>query len=314
MIGYIFLFFLSLLLAGFFAGAETAFIVFQSEPERKGLSKYVCFFVEKPDRMITLLLVATNISIVTATASSTRIFTRVFRTNGEVVSLVFVSIVSLVFCEIVPKSIAIVRAEPIVKKSSFALYLLYWFISPFVRVVLFIADAIVVFVRSLIKKPDLHFKKEELIQIIERDKSGSVAEKIVFIRSAFGIEEKLLRDYAKRSLGFPVLRRDCKVEDVLKISREKGVLVFPVVDESGEPIGVVELVDIISENMEENIDRFVKPFCRLSRDLQLKDVLSEIDKIQPICTLVNENGQIDSYFMLDDFIETLEDILITSRL
>lgn len=123
----IFLIFL-ILLSGFFSAAETALMSLNKikikqlvEDEVKG-AKEIQKLVENPSEILSTILICNNIVNILASSISTIVFIELFKGVGvgvaTLLSTIFLTIVILIFGEITPKTIAVIKSE----KFSFCLY------------------------------------------------------------------------------------------------------------------------------------------------------------------------------------------------
>ncbi|MEO3389273.1 HlyC/CorC family transporter [Mesorhizobium sp. CAU 1741] len=87
--------------------------------------------IERKDRLIGALLIGNNLVNILASALATSLLLDIFGQSGVVYATIAMTIVIVIFSEILPKSWALARPEP------FAL-----FVAPFVRVVVFLFGAL----------------------------------------------------------------------------------------------------------------------------------------------------------------------------
>jgi CBS domain containing-hemolysin-like protein len=114
------IFLAALLLQGLFAGYETGFIScnrfrlrYMAEEEHGARAMRLLRHIEKPDQMLTTLLIGTNLMVVTCTLVVSFEVTylnpflpeRVTAIVDNVISTVIVAPIMLVFAEIIPKSV-----------------------------------------------------------------------------------------------------------------------------------------------------------------------------------------------------------------
>ncbi len=97
----------------FFAGSETAFVSvnrFKLYTMRKrGVpgARLVYHLLEKPERLLATTLIGTNIALVLAANFTALLYTGLFGRPRPVLSLLTITILSLLFCEVLPKNIAL---------------------------------------------------------------------------------------------------------------------------------------------------------------------------------------------------------------
>ncbi len=107
-----------LLGAAFFAGTETSLIaLFRKRQILKHLPASVSKWIENPEDLFSVTLIGTNISIILTSSVTTKLLIKHFGDVGEIYSMVAVSIVGLILCEVLPKSIALRRPEAFSAKA-----------------------------------------------------------------------------------------------------------------------------------------------------------------------------------------------------
>ena len=302
---------LGFLFAAFFAGAETAFIIFLGQTHSRKLSRYTQFLISNPARLLTLLLVGTNVAIVTASASSTHIFESLSPVNGELFSLVFVTAFTLIFCEIIPKNTAINHYHIWVKKFSPVLCVILFILYPFLLVTYKISNMIVSLLKHILPRYKWEIKKEELLFFLEGEKTSIPNEKLVFMRKAFELEERTVSDYARSLTSVPSAHIEENIGAVVKKAQKYGISLLPVYqNDKQDIIGIVDIVSIFTHDQDKPIKEFVRPLQVLREDMRIKDLLAQARNLMPLCAIVDKSGRTVSLFLLDDFIETLEDLLI----
>ncbi len=122
MITEILIVFISLLFAAFFAGTETAFVTklyrISSGP--------VEWWRRRPEAILTTTLLGTNIAIVTASSVATEIAVQNLGGFGELLVTIGLSVFALIFCETLPKSVALKRSEEWTRISAIPLLIFHF--------------------------------------------------------------------------------------------------------------------------------------------------------------------------------------------
>ncbi|MCK4781442.1 HlyC/CorC family transporter [Candidatus Parcubacteria bacterium] len=137
MIEYIILFFL-ILLSAFFSCSETALfslspvkVRMMMEQKKKGAG--ILYKLKRnPRKLIVTILLGNNVVNIAASALATIISTELFGSQGVGIAIGIMTLLILVFGEIIPKSMAVAKAEKIsliiAKPISFIMYLLWPFV------------------------------------------------------------------------------------------------------------------------------------------------------------------------------------------
>ncbi len=97
----------------FFAGSETAFVstnrfrLYALRKKGARAARPVYYLLEKPERLLSTTLVGTNIALVLASNLTAILYTGLLGRPRPFLSLLTITVLSLVFCEVLPKNIAL---------------------------------------------------------------------------------------------------------------------------------------------------------------------------------------------------------------
>lgn len=134
-------------LSGFFSLAETALTsasrakMLTLAQEGNWRAKVVNFLLAKNDKMLAALLLGNNLINILASAITTELMLRLFDKNGIVIATVLMTVVVLIFAEVLPKSWALHRADTLAMA-----------IAPAVRVILYVLTPITSALSWIVRK------------------------------------------------------------------------------------------------------------------------------------------------------------------
>ncbi len=144
---YLVLFFVCLLLSGFFSSSEVAFVSLQKLRLRHladtegGAAKQVATMTEKPEHLLTIILLGNNLVNTAAAALATIIMLSVLAEGQAVlVATAGVTILLLVFGEVFPKTVATRYGERMALFYATPMKLLIWVLLPIATILVWIAD------------------------------------------------------------------------------------------------------------------------------------------------------------------------------
>ena len=155
-----------LLLSGFFSGSETALMTINryrlAHRARNGerAAKLTQKLLERPDRLIGLILLGNNLVNILAASIATVIGIRLFGQYGIGVASAALTVVVLLFGEVTPKTLAALHPERVALPASYVYWVLKWPLFPIVWVINLIGNAIrytdtgSVTVRAVASQPD----------------------------------------------------------------------------------------------------------------------------------------------------------------
>ena len=164
---------LLVIISAYFSGSETAMMALNRyrlkhlSKEGHGGAKRAAKLLQRPDRLLGVILIGNNLANFTAAALATVLALKVFGENGVVLAPILCTMVFLVFAEVAPKTIAAVYPEKIALPSSYLLQILLWVSYPFVWLVNGIANGLLymVGVRQEEATED-HLSLEELRTVV----------------------------------------------------------------------------------------------------------------------------------------------------
>jgi len=148
-IGVLFLILIILfLLSAFFSGTETALMALNRyklkhlAKENKG-AQLASQLLEKPDRLIGVILIGNNLVNIFITQLATYIGFRLGENTGVAIATGLLTLALLVFAEVTPKTIAALKSEQIALPASYVYVVLLKFAYPLVWLINLIANYVV---------------------------------------------------------------------------------------------------------------------------------------------------------------------------
>ena len=138
--------FVLIMISAYFSGSETAMMTLNRYRLRhlatnghKG-AKRATKMLERPDRLIGLILIGNNLVNILASSIATVIGIRIWGDVGIAISTGVLTLVVLIFAEVTPKTVAALHPEKIAFPSSLVLNGLLFVLSPLVKVINFITS------------------------------------------------------------------------------------------------------------------------------------------------------------------------------
>ncbi len=130
---------LAALAAAFFAGAETAFLA--ADPVRlshlaeKGdrRARRVLAWRDKPETVLSIVLVGTNLGVIGATATFTALMIQVFGKDGATIATLILVPSLMIFQEIVPKGIFLYYADQLAVGSVYPMQIFGVILYPIIK-------------------------------------------------------------------------------------------------------------------------------------------------------------------------------------
>ncbi|MCG9789629.1 CNNM domain-containing protein [Vibrio mediterranei] len=168
-----------IVISGYFSGSETGMMSLNryrlkhlSKTGHKG-AKRVERLLNRPDRLIGLILIGNNLVNILASAIATVIGLRLYGDIGVAIATGALTLVILVFAEVTPKTLAALYPERVSFMSSILLTILMKVLSPLVVLVNFITNGFIRLLGIRVNHNDEdHLSSEELRTVV--NEAGSL--------------------------------------------------------------------------------------------------------------------------------------------
>ncbi|MBM7067495.1 HlyC/CorC family transporter [Actibacterium sp. 188UL27-1] len=244
-----------LVLSGFFSGSETA-LTAASRGKLRSLAdkgsngaKAALDVTEDNERLIGAVLLGNNLVNILATSLATALFTRAFGESGVALATLVMTLLVLIFAEVLPKTYAITNSETAASR-----------VAPVIRIVIGIFSPIVLAVRALVRQvlrlfgvnadPDLNIMnvRDEIAGALALGHSEGVVEKEDRDRllGALDLSERMVEEIMLHRSQIEMVDADATPEEILSQALESPHTRLPVYREDPENIvGVIHAKDLL---------------------------------------------------------------------
>ena len=113
--------------------------------EKNRPARRVTKLLERTDRLLGVILIGNNFTHTLATAIATVIAIRLWSESAVLAVTVFMTIIMIIFAEVMPKTIAAIKPESIAFRASYFLKPLSKILSPLVTLVTFVSNGVTKF-------------------------------------------------------------------------------------------------------------------------------------------------------------------------
>jgi CBS domain containing-hemolysin-like protein len=221
----------------FFAGSETAYVatnrfrLYNLKKRGKQSALLASFLLEKPDRLLSTTLVGVNLSLVLSSNLIARFYMNLFEQPKPFLSLLTITILSLIFCEVLPKNFALVRSFRWTLISSVPLFIFYILFFPVGQIFSFLTKMAIRllgiphsgFVQSLFKK-----KEDVKFFISNHLESHYTEDESRYFQDTVDFGEKRLSDVMVPLVDIMAMPDTSKVRDCLQFIEEHNKYSIPV--------------------------------------------------------------------------------------
>jgi len=310
------LFFL-LLLSAFFSGSETALtrarkagLRVRSEQGDKG-SKKAEAMLEQPERMLSTILLGNNFVNIFASALATALFVAHFGEIGIIYATIAMTIVVLIFAEILPKTIAVAHAESIACRIAGPMHSIQTLLAPLVTVLM----SIISLLKRVLRVPEqteTPLTHKELASMIDISAESGVLDQAreQMLNSSLTLHEVAVKALMTPRKQVRFLDGSLCVAECLKRASKEPHSRHPVfLGATDNLIGIVHLRDLL---------KLKTPDAPLSDAMiwtspafipTTKNALAQLFDFQAnhqhMAIIVDEFGDIEGLITLEDIIEEI---------
>jgi CBS domain containing-hemolysin-like protein len=313
-----FLFFL-LLLSAFFSSAETAITssgrgkLLALQERHPYQRRFLQWLVGDVQRALTITLVSNNLVNIAASAVATSLAILLFGHKSVFWAVIIMTIVIVVFGEILPKSIAIVRSEPILIITLPILRFLGFLFAPFIWTMNQFVRFLGILVGVDLKAQHTFVTREEIEQMVNIGEASGALEAVErkMIHGIISFEETRVYEIMIPRTDMNAIASDATIRDSVTIFQEHGHSRVPVYDESLDDIvGILYVKDTIpylaSGDVEVVVSKLQREALFVPETMRIVEVFN-IMKIRHVhmAIVVDEYGGTAGLVTLEDLLEEI---------
>ena len=266
---------------------------------------------ENFDKALTTILVGNNIVNILSSALGTVIFTELFGAAGVAVATAVMTILVLIFGEIMPKSFAKQHAESCALAFSGLLGTIMWVLTPISAIFAFLQRAMA----KLSKGEDApNFTEDELKYIINEIEDQGVLEEqeSELVKSALEFDETTIEQILVPRVKVVAVERNDDPDEIMEIFIRDRYTRLPVYDKSIDNIvGLINEKDFFklkfhSEGKPITIEDIIQKALYVSEMKLISEVLYEMQRTKIHMAIVKDQyGGTSCIVTMEDIIEEL---------
>lgn len=315
------------MISAYFSGSETAMMSLNryrlrhlASNDHKGAQRALKL-LDRPDRLIGLILIGNNLVNILASAIATIIGMRLFGDMGVAIATGVLTIVVLVFAEVTPKTFAALHPERIAFPSSILLGWLLILLSPLVKVINLITSMFLRLMGIKTVKTSDALSQEELRTVVHEAGALIPQRHQEMLLSILDLEKVTVEDIMiSRSDIYAInVNDDFKLINKQVIqSPHTRVLVYR--DNIDDAVGFIHLRDALRLQSKEQFSkssllRAVKELYFIPEGTPLNVQLTNFQQNKErIGLVVDEYGDIQGLVTLEDILEEIVGDFTTSML
>lgn len=318
-----------LLLSAYFSGSETGMMSVNRYRLRhlaqqgNAGAKRVQFLLDRPDRLIGLILIGNNLVNIAASSIATIICLRLFGDAGIVIATFGLTLVVLIVSEVTPKTIAALHPEQVAFPSSIILKPLLTLLYPVVAAVNFITNG---FMRLLGINPNAAnggdaLSSEELRTVVNEANSMIPTSHQEMLLSILDLEKVTVEDVMIPRADISGIDVQDDVKSIIKqLSQAQYTRILLYRNEIDDAIGFLHARDIMQIMTKNNSDMDKSEIIRAARDIYYipegtplnVQLLKFQRNKERIGLVVDEYGDIQGLVTLEDILEEIVGDFTTS--
>jgi putative hemolysin len=301
--------------SAFFSGSETAFFslsrlrVRQMATSISSAKRLVAKMLSNPHRLLATILFGNMLVNIASSSLGENISSHLFSGGTALfVAVLAMTLLILLFGEVMPKIIAVQRPEKVASLVVIPLNLFSALVSPARRSIRWITD---LFVGAVTHRPipsqvvteeelktalDIGYS-EGAVHLLERD----LIEKVI----SFG--DKRVEQVMTPRMRMVSMEANVPVDKALRRLKRKGYSRVPVYEGSEENIvGVLHIKDFLRRPKEESLRNYLRPVYVIPETKKIGKLFREFQsKRQHLAVVVDEYGVVSGLITMDDLLEEI---------
>lgn len=311
-----FLLILLVLCSAFFSSAETAFssanrlrLKHYAESKNKKAKKAL-EIIENYDKALSAILIGNNIVNIAAASIGTVIFTNISKEYGAVLATAVMTVVVLIFGEVLPKSIAKENSTKLSIGYAYIIYAIIIVFSPIISFLLLIKKPFGT--RDSSKDTSPSVTEEELKYIIEEIEDEGVLEKheSELLQSALEFEDKTVSKILTPRVNVVGVELSSSLEEIRELIFNEGYSRIPVYEGNLDHIvGIVNSKSFLhklykGENF--SLQSILGPVLYVPPTKKISHLLRELQKAkQHMAVVTDQYGGTLGIVTMEDTLEEL---------
>lgn len=305
------------ILSAFFSSCETAFTTI-NELKMKGLADEgdkkaasVMRILSKYSRMLSTILVGNNIVNISASALATTFTIRLFGNYAVGIATGILTIMVLIFGEIIPKTWASLRNEKIAYVYAPLVKLLMFVLTPIVVVVDAIANGLLRFM-NIDPSNKLHDITEREIKTyvdVSHEGGATSSEEREMIYNVYDFSDACAKDIMIPRIDMVTIPMDCTYQKLLAVFREFMFTRIPVYDEDPDNIvGIVNMKDfiLVQDRANFSVKSILREAYYTYEFKKTADLMLEMrEKAYNVSFVLSEYGNTVGMITMEDLLEEI---------
>ena len=318
LVGDLVLFVLCLVVSGFFSSSETALTALsdhrlrQMIEKRPKLKRTMQLWLDRPNRVLTTVLIGNNIVNTFTAAIATLVAQQVFENRGLSIAVGITTVALLVFGEITPKTFAKHNAEFLAPLAMRVLKPFYWMSFPAVVVFTWMSKFIVRITGGQVTRTGPFVTEEDINFMIRMGAKEGVIEdeEQAIIANVFEFGDTIVKEVMISRTEIDAIAVDASIDEILAVVREHRHTRMPVYGESLDDVRgffhTKDLFETFPDLDEFELQSHIRPPVFVPELEKIAELLTTFQKTKThLAVVVDEYGGTAGIVCLEDIIEEL---------
>lgn len=308
-----------IVLSALFSSSETALttitphrlktLVDEEIPHAKTLEKVL----DQKAKMLSVILICNNIVNLTASAMATVVVQQLFGSKAISIGTGILTLLVLIFGEIVPKTMATVRAERMGLRVAPVINALMIVFTPITAALNFVAKGVL---RLFGIRPDekaQSYTENEIRSIVEvsHEEGITTSEEKKIINNVFDFTDTTVKEIMVPRINVTAISINSSFEDLMTLFREELFTRYPVYDEEGiNFIGLINVKDLMVLEKEQiehfSVKEILREIAYTYEGKHLSELFLEMKrKRESMMAVLDEYGDLAGIVTMEDILEEI---------
>lgn len=264
------------------------------------------------DRLLSALLIGLNIVVIVSTSLATAFFIKLFGNSGVLISAIIWTVITLIFGDIIPKTIAAkIPVRSSLRLARFVKILII-LLTPFTWIFKKISNATIYPVVKKLKEDEPNVTEEDIRSLASLGEREGVIEELEkqIIHNVLEFTDSVVHEVMVPRVDMIGVDKNAATADVINTIKESGHSRIPVFeDDIDNIIGIIYAKDILTYTKEEKelkINEIMRPVHFVPETKKIVELLAEMQKLKVhIAIALDEYGGTSGLVTVEDLLEEI---------
>jgi len=264
------------------------------------------------DRLLSALLIGLNIVVIVSTSLVTAFFIKLFGNKGILISAIVWTVITLIFGDIIPKTIAAkIPVRSSLRLATFVKILII-LLTPFTWIFKKISNVTIYPIVKKLKEDEPSVTEEDIKSLASLGEREGIIEEMEkeIIHNVLEFTDSVVHEVMVPRVDMIGVDKNAATADVINTIKESGHSRIPVFeDDIDNIIGVIYAKDILiyaKEGKELKITEIMRPVHFVPETKKIVELLAEMQKLKVhIAVALDEYGGTSGLVTVEDLLEEI---------